>query len=179
MRKLASWRVIWIVQFKCWSGGVLQWCSSQIHLRCRNVGRRIAQTDLDIQGSHAHHACTLSSCAWTMNGEVYGETITHNNVKRCLHKWILIALAIKAAMLEDSMTSHETLYFLTKFCWNICICTAYLPGKNLVNLLRATFFSLGCDMLLIIKSYVNVKAIWQKCRWFWVQMIAVLLLPGH
>ena len=26
-----------------------------------------------------------SSCAWTTNGEVHGETITHNNVKRCLH----------------------------------------------------------------------------------------------
>ena len=49
-------------------------------------GRRIVQTDLDIQGSHAHHASTLSSCACTTNGEVHGETVTHNNVKRCLHK---------------------------------------------------------------------------------------------
>ena len=57
-------------------------------------GRRIAQTDLDIQGSHAHHARMR-------------ETITHNNVKRFLHKWILIAVAIEAAMLEDSMKSHE------------------------------------------------------------------------
>ena len=28
-------------------------------------------------------------------------------VKRCLHKWIVIAVAIEAAMLEDSMTSRE------------------------------------------------------------------------
>ena len=30
-----------------------------------------------------------------------------NNVKRCLHKWILIPLLQHAAMLEDIMTSHE------------------------------------------------------------------------
>ena len=70
-------------------------------------GRRIAQTDLGIQGSHAHHARTRSSCAWTTNGGVHGATVTPNNVKRCLHKWILIAVAIEAAMLEDSMASHE------------------------------------------------------------------------
>ena len=38
---------------------------------------------------------------------IMGKTIMHNNVKRCLHKLILIAVAIEAAMLEDSMTSHE------------------------------------------------------------------------
>ena len=70
-------------------------------------GLWIAQTDLDIQGSHAHHARTRSSCAWTTNGEVHGDIITHNNVKICLHKWILIAVAIEAAILEDSMTSRE------------------------------------------------------------------------
>ena len=70
----------------------------------------IEQTDLDIQGSHTHHAHTWSSCAWTTNGEVRGETVTNNNGKRCLHKWILISVAIEAAMLEDSMTSLETLY---------------------------------------------------------------------
>ena len=48
-------------------------------------GGRIAQTDLDIQGSHAHHARPRSSCACTTNGEVHGETVTQNNVKRCLH----------------------------------------------------------------------------------------------
>ena len=142
--------------------------------------REIAQTDLDIQGSHAHHAhtqyavkvqrslaplsrfpgshiptahaqecCSFQSysnsvrspmkltlrephswdprqrttwsrvvtsdfnsvlpCTWTMNGEVHGESVMHNNVKRCLHKWILISIAIEleAAMLGDSMTSHE------------------------------------------------------------------------
>ena len=70
-------------------------------------GRQIAQTDLDIQGRHVQHALTWSSCAWTTNGEVHGEIITHNNVKRCLHKRILIAVPIEAAMLEDSITSHE------------------------------------------------------------------------
>ena len=33
--------------------------------------------------------------------------LTHNNVQRCLYKWILISVAIEAAMLEDSMTSHD------------------------------------------------------------------------
>ena len=47
-----------------WGHGVLQ------------LGRRIAQTDLDIQGSHAHHARTRSSRAWTMNGEVHEDTVT-------------------------------------------------------------------------------------------------------
>ena len=76
-------------------------------------GRRNTQTDLDIQGSHAHHARKWSSCAWTTNREVHGETKMHNNVKRCLHKWILIAVAIEAAMLEDSMASQENaLYWL-------------------------------------------------------------------
>ena len=70
-------------------------------------GCRIAQTDLDIQGSHAHHVRVRSSCTWTTNGEAHGETMTHNNVNRCLHKWILIAVAIEAAMLEDSMMSRE------------------------------------------------------------------------
>ena len=71
-------------------------------------GRRITQTDLDIQGSHVHHVRSRSSsCAWTTNGEVHGETVTHNNAKRCSHKWILISVAIEAAMLADSMTSHE------------------------------------------------------------------------
>ena len=63
---------------------------------CPPTWHRIAQTDLDIQGSHAHHARTRSSCAWTTNGEVHGETVTHNNVKRCLHKWILISVAIES-----------------------------------------------------------------------------------
>ena len=31
----------------------------------------------------------------------------HNNVKTCVHKWILISIAIEAAILEDSMTLHE------------------------------------------------------------------------
>ena len=31
-------------------------------------------------------------CAWTMNREVHGQTVTHNSVKRCLHKWILISV---------------------------------------------------------------------------------------
>ena len=57
---------------------------------------------LDIQGRHAHHARMWSSCAWTTNGEVHGETVTHNNVKRCLHKWILISVTIEAAMLEKT-----------------------------------------------------------------------------
>ena len=56
------------------------WCHAVLQ-----HGRRIAQTDLDFQGSHAHHARTRSSCAWTTNGEVHGETVAHNNVKRCLH----------------------------------------------------------------------------------------------
>ena len=51
-------------------------------------GHCIVQTDLDIQGSHTHHVCTWSSCAWTTNGEVHKDTTTHNDVKRCLHKWI-------------------------------------------------------------------------------------------
>ena len=42
-----------------------------------------------------------------MNGEVHGETVAQNNVKRCLHKWILISIAIEAAMLGDSMTARE------------------------------------------------------------------------
>ena len=55
-----------------------------------------------------------SSCAWTTNGEVHGESLMHNNVNRCLHKLILISVAIEAAMLENSMTSHENaLYSLT------------------------------------------------------------------
>ena len=67
-------------------------------------GRRIAQTDWDIQGSHVHHERTRSSCTWTTNGEVHGETITHNNVKK-MRNWILIYVAIEAAMLEDNMAS--------------------------------------------------------------------------
>ena len=73
-------------------------------------GRRIAQTDLDIQGSHAHHARTWSSYVSTTKREAHGETVTHNNVNRCLYKLILIAVAMEAAMLEDSITSvtsHE------------------------------------------------------------------------
>ena len=70
-------------------------------------GRRIVQTDLDIQDSHAHHARMRSPCPWASNGEVHGETIMHNNVIRCLHKWILISVATEAAMLEDSMTSRK------------------------------------------------------------------------
>ena len=42
--------------------------------------RWIAQTDLDIHGSHAHHMRTRSSCAWTTNGEVHGETVTHDKM---------------------------------------------------------------------------------------------------
>ena len=67
---------------------------------CPPTRPSIAQTDLDIQGSHAHHACMRSSCTWTTNGEVHGETVMHNNVKRCLHKWLLISVAIEAAMLR-------------------------------------------------------------------------------
>ena len=58
-------------------------------------------------------------CAWTTNGEVHGQTVTHNNVKRCLHKLILISAAIEAAMLEESMTSHENTLYRTVTCiWN-------------------------------------------------------------
>ena len=91
-----SWQAIkgWIERF--------HWCNALLQHGCC-----IAQTDLDIQGSHAHHARTRSSCAWTTNGEVHGGTVTHNNVKRCLHKWILISIAIEAAVLEDSMMPHE------------------------------------------------------------------------
>ena len=78
--------------------------------RCPPTWRQIAQTDLDIQGSHAHHARMRSSCAWTTNGGVHGETVTHINVERSLHKWILISVAIEAVMLEDSMTSVKMLY---------------------------------------------------------------------
>ena len=78
------------------------WCHAVLQHSCR-----IVPTDLDIQGSHAHHVHTQSSCAWSTNGEVHGETVMHNNVKRCLHKWILIAVAIETAMLEDSMTSDD------------------------------------------------------------------------
>ena len=60
-------------------------------------GSRIVQTDLDIQGSHAHHARKWSSCTWTTNGED----------KMLAFKWILISIAMEAAMLEDSMTSPE------------------------------------------------------------------------
>ena len=54
---------------------VLKWVSAPIivspaYQRCESIERfhwrhavRIAQADLDIQGSHAHHACTWSSCA--------------------------------------------------------------------------------------------------------------------
>ena len=97
-------------------------------------GRRIAQTDLDIQDSHAHHALMRSSCAWTTNGGVYGETVMPNNVKRCLHKWILIAVAIEAAMLEDSMTSHENALLIK--LWNqisfliLCKVTSCLKVVN-------------------------------------------------
>ena len=57
---------------------------------CPPTWRRIAQTDLDIQGSHTHHARTRSSCAWTMNGRVHGETILHNNVNRMMLAWMNI-----------------------------------------------------------------------------------------
>ena len=53
---------------------------------CPPTWHRTAQSDLNTQGSHTHHARTRSSCARTTNGEVHGETVTHNNVKRCLHK---------------------------------------------------------------------------------------------
>ena len=79
---------------------------------CPPTWRRIAQTDLDIQGSHEHHACMQSSCAWTTNGEVHGETVMHKNLNRCLHKWILISVAIEAAMLEDSITSRENALYV-------------------------------------------------------------------
>ena len=59
------------------------------------------------QGSHAHHPHTQSSCASTTSGGVHGETISHDNVKRCLHKWMLISIAMEAAMWEDNMTSCE------------------------------------------------------------------------
>ena len=85
---------------------------------CPPTWCQIAQIDLDIQGSHAHHARTRSSYTWTSNGEVHEETVMHNNVKRCLHKWILIYVAIEAAMLEDSMMSRENtlVLFVTKIC---------------------------------------------------------------
>ena len=37
VRKLASWRVIWISQFKWWSGGVFKWRMSQITRRNRRM----------------------------------------------------------------------------------------------------------------------------------------------
>ena len=49
-------------------------------------GCRIAKTDLDIQGSHVHHARTQSSCTWTMTGEVHGET--HTSCTMRLIHWI-------------------------------------------------------------------------------------------
>ena len=50
--------------------------------------------------SHEYRGISLTSCcppiwlscAWTMNREVHGQTVTHNSVKRCLHKWILISV---------------------------------------------------------------------------------------
>ena len=88
------------------------WCHTVLQ-----HGRRIAQTDLDIQSNHAHHARMWSSCTWTTNEEVYGETVTHNNVKRCLQRWILIAVAIEASMLEDNMTSHENALYIHPDCF--------------------------------------------------------------
>ena len=52
-----------------------------------------------------------------MNGEVHGETVTHNNAKRCLHKWILISIAIEAVMLENSVASHENALFTKTMLW--------------------------------------------------------------
>ena len=73
---------------------------------------RIAQATRSIQGSQMHHARTRSSCTWTPHGEVHGETVTHNYVKRCLHKWILISVAVEVAMLEETMVSCENALYL-------------------------------------------------------------------
>ena len=78
--------------------------------------------------------CARSSCAWTTNGGVHGETVTHNDVKRCLHKWILIAVAIEAAMLEGSMTSLEiTLYEGVLSLCTVCTCRLSTSSLILTN----------------------------------------------
>ena len=109
--------------------------------RCPPTWRRIVQTDLDIQGSHTHHAPMPSSCAWTTNGGVHGETVMPNNVKRCLHKWILIAVAIEAAMLEDRMTSHEITLFILMFRKNVSWKNAKLQSYIISLILCPIFFT--------------------------------------
>ena len=85
-----SFIISYVILFKVAAFALTSWCPPTWHW--------IAQTDLDMQGSHAHHARTRLSCDWTMNGELHGETVTHNNVNRCLNKWILISNAIEAAI---------------------------------------------------------------------------------
>ena len=80
-------------------------------------GRWIAQTDLDIQGSHAHHAHTRSSCAWTINRDVHEDTVMHNNVKRCLYKWILISVAF--VCFQNDVTWKCSI-ILSTYLKNIC-----------------------------------------------------------
>ena len=116
---------------------------------------------------------TRSSCAWTTNGEVHGETVTYNNVKRCLHKWILISFAIEAAMLEDSMTSHKNaLYQSTKHAylasvhnryWNsFCVCDEscstnayYYPWTRFNPCIKLNLTHL-CNFRPIIPSLLSI-----------------------
>ena len=42
------------------------------------------QSDRDIQGSHPHHAATLSSCSLTTNEEVHEDIFVDNDVKKML-----------------------------------------------------------------------------------------------
>ena len=106
-------------------------------------------------------ALTQSSCAGTGNGEAHGDTVKQNNVKICLHKWILILLLQHAAMLEDIMTSHE----------NALQC---VPEKrkpiNQVNL------SEKCNDLFL-KVYIVTK--FSLSSFFWHQLQDVLVMHGR
>ena len=63
----------------------------------------------------------------------------HNNVKRCKYNVndILIAVAIEAAMLEDSMTSHKNALWFPRYLGagsmkNVCYTKLKLQAKDLL-----------------------------------------------
>ena len=82
-------------------------------------GCRTAQTDLDIQGSHVHHA-HMWYHIMHLNHE-WRSSWRSRYARQCkeMHKWILISVAIEAAMLEDSMTSHENALYVGVIDWKI------------------------------------------------------------
>ena len=102
-------------------------------------GRRIAQTDLGYPG---HHAPTRSLCTWTKNGEVHGETVTHNNVKRCLYKMNIDFRCYRSSPRRRTVWCHmKTLYSHDGKLGNWATCGVTQPGSNLLWGVRRYWWS--------------------------------------